>query len=316
MNIANDILIWVCRNSVTRLKKIIRITLYVMRIPSLDRGSASETKESSMYHKLLLVICVSAIMFGCSRATVDGGEEVVFVKQPMFFGYEGVVDTPLKDGASWRVFTTKAISYDVKPIQYKQKFVDLTASDNVAIDFDTYLILKIADGKSPLLHSKFGIQWYKNNIHDKYREIVRNTARAKSSIELRTNPSVIESAQEQMIDLIREHLESEKIPVRALRLTIGKVVPPQEVLDESANTAAQKQRKQSQDARKLAEDARAYAEKSKALADKAFANEFKMTTEQFLRNKELDIMQLAIESDSKVTVIINASSAQPIFSAN
>ena len=66
--------------------------------------------------------------------------------------------------------------------------------------------------------------------------------------------------------------------------------------------------------RKLAEDARKAAETSSALADKAYSNEFKMTTDQFLRNKELKIMEKAVES-GKVSLIMNASSAQPIFKA-
>jgi hypothetical protein len=67
-----------------------------------------------------------------------------------------------------------------------------------------------------------------------------------------------------------------------------------------------------QEQREQAEIARFKAEQAAALADKGYADKFNMTTEQFLRNKELDIMGKAAEKGT-VSLIMNASNAMPTF---
>ena len=182
----------------------------------------------------------------------------------------------------------------------------------MAIDFDAYVTLKIQDGKTPLLHERSGRDWYENKVKDTFRSFVRNQARTRSSIELRTNEAVITDLQQVIKELSKAYVSEIGLPVDVVKVNIGKVVPPQEVLAEAAQTAAQKQRKQTQEQRELAEIARADAETASALADKAYANEFNMTTAQFLRNKELDIVGKAA-SDGKTTLIINASDAVPMM---
>lgn len=252
-----------------------------------------------------------ALTQGCTLSTIDAGEEGVMTYQPYFFGSGGVDPQPLQAGAAWTAMSTKVDRYDMKPIKVKERFIDLTASDNVAIDFDFYLTLKVLDGQSPLLHEKSGRDWYKNKISDTLRGIVRNEARTKTSIALRTDEKVITETQDQVKELMTTYVKEIGLPVIVVKANIGKVVPPDEVLAEAAQTAAQKQRKQTEDQRKLTEDARLAAETAAALADKAYATEFNMSTEQFLRNKELDIMAQAAKSGN-VSLIMNASGAQPM----
>ena len=267
----------------------------------------------------ILVMLFSLLSFtfisGCSLSTVDAGEEGVITYQPYFFGSGGVDSEPIAAGSAWVAISTSVDRYNVKPVKHKESFIDLTASDNVAIDFDVYLTLKIKKGKSPTIHEFSGRQWYDNKIKDTFRAFVRNEARTRSSIELRTDESVITGSQGIIKQLIIDYVESIDLPVEVVKVNIGKVVPPLEVLAEAAQTAAQKQRKLTQDQRKLAEDARADAEKATALADKSYSNEFNMTTDQFLRNKELDVMSKAIAGGT-VSLIMNASSAAPIFNVN
>lgn len=269
-------------------------------------------KNFISYLMMLMMMAVLLVGSGCSLETIDAGEEKVLIKQPWVFGQGGVDQTPLKSGSAWVAWSTKAVTYNIKPVKLKESFVDLTASDNVLIDFDVYLTLKIQDGKTPLLHEKSGVEFYKNKVQDEFRLYVRNHARTKSSIELRTDENTIIETQDTIKRMTAEYIKSIGLPVDTVKVNIGKVNPPDEVLKESAQTAAQKQRKQTQTQRKLTEDERAKAETSMALADKAYANEFNMTTEQFLRNKELDIMAQAVKT-GKVTLIMNASDAQPMM---
>ena len=260
----------------------------------------------------LFLIFVLISNTGCTYSSVDAGEEGVMIYQPYFFGSGGVDSQPIKTGAVWTAWSTAVERYNIKPVKMRENFIDLTASDNVAIDFDAYLTLKIQDGKTPLLHEKSGREWYNNKIKDTYRAYVRNEARQKTSIQLRTDEKVIRDTQNKIKQMMVKYIKEIGLPVNVIKVNIGKVVPPKEVLAEAAQTAAQKQRKQTQEQRKLAEDARAAAEKAAALADKQYSSQFKMTTEQFLRNKELDIMSEAVKSGN-VSLIMNASNSQPIF---
>ena len=111
---------------------------------------------------LFIVFIITACCSGCvSTVEVDGGEEAVFIYQPWLpWSTEGVDMEPLTDGLSWKVFSTKYVIYNVKPVTIEESFVDLTSSDNVPIDFDSYLTLKIINGKSPLVHKVSGKSWY------------------------------------------------------------------------------------------------------------------------------------------------------------
>ena len=262
---------------------------------------------------LLIFILSIFTTSGCiSISAVDAGEEGVMIYKPWIFGHGGVDPNPIITGAIWTVWSTQVARYNIKPKKRRETFVDLTASDNVAIDFDVYLTLKIQKGKSPVIHELSGKYWYSNKIKDTFRAYVRNEARTRTSIELRTNEGVITQAQDIIKKLISDYIISIAIPIDVIKVNIGKVVPPREVLAEAAQTAAQKQRKQTQEQRMLAETAREAAETASAKADKAYASEFNMTTDQFLRNKKLDIMSRAVDKGN-VSLIMNASNAQPMI---
>ncbi len=264
--------------------------------------------------KLLLIVFI-VLCQACSYSSVDAGEEAVLIYKPYVFGHGGVDSSPVSTGAVWTVWSTSVARYNIKPAKYTEKFIDLTASDNVAIDFNVYVTLKVIERKTPVLHEKSGEQWYINKVQDVLRTIVRNEGRTRSSIELRTLPQIITASQHNIKTALMEHLKLIDLPVRVTKVVIGKVVPPKGVLDEAERTASQKQREKTQLARAGAELLRAKAEKNMALADKAYADQFRMTTAQFLKNKELDIMLKAVES-GKSSIIINASDSKPYFKAN
>ncbi len=250
--------------------------------------------------KNLLILLIVTIISGCSYSAVEGGQEAVLVYKPWIFGHGGVDETPVKTGATYTAWSTSVIRYNIKPLQFTENFVDLTASDNVAIDFHSYITLQIISGQSPVLHENFGEYWYENRVKEPYRTMVRNEGRVHSSIDLRTKPETINKAQDSILAKMKKYLKKEGIPLIASKVVIGKVNPPDEVLKEAERTAAQKQKETTEITRAKTELARAKAEKNKALADKAYAREFKMTTDQFLRNKELDI----IASKENVSVVM------------
>lgn len=267
--------------------------------------------------RILALLAIGLFLFlgGCiSPSKIDAGEEGVLIYKPWIFGSGGVDSKPIKTGLTWTVWSTSVARYDIKPVKKTEQFVDLTAKDNVAIDFNAYFTLQIESGKTPFLHEKSGMMWYKNKVQDYFRTEVRNEGRTRTSIELRTKPAIITDAQETIKKNMSAYFARIDLPVKVIKVIIGKVIPPQEVLNEAERTAAQKQREQTQTARAKAELIRADAETNSALADKAYANEFNMSTAQFLKNKELDIMSRAVEKGG-VSLIINASNSIPFFNA-
>lgn len=263
---------------------------------------------------VLTLLSVSTMTTGClSPSNVGAGEEAVLVYKPWVFGHGGVDPVPVTTGLAWTVWSTEVVRYNNKPMKATESFEDITASDNVAIDFNSYLTLQMIKGESPKLHEFSGESWYNTLVKDYYRTVVRNEARVRSSIDLRTNPEVITESQANIKAEMVEYLKRTDMPVRVVKVVIGKVVPPLEVLAEAERTAAQKQRNATEIARASAELDRKAAETNKALADKAYTKQFNMTTNQFLRNKELDIMAEAVKREGGVSLIMNASSATPIF---
>ena len=261
------------------------------------------------------MLTIASMTTGCiSPSKVDAGEEGVLIYKPWIFGHGGVDKEPLTTGLTWTVWSTEVARYNIKPMKATEPFVDITASDNVAIDFNSYLTLKIIKGKSPEIHEFSGDTWYSTKVQDYYRTVVRNEARTRTSIDLRTKPETIIAAQQSIYDKTAKYIEDIKLPVKVVKVVIGRIIPPEDVLKEAERTAAQKQRNATEKARASAELVRAQAETNKALADKAYSKEFNMTTEQFLRNKELDILQNAVtKKDNPMSIILNTSTAQPFF---
>lgn len=254
--------------------------------------------------KKLSILCIAGLLAsGCSPSPIDAGEEGVVIKKPWIFGHGGVSEKPIETGLAWTAWSTEVKRYNVKPIKIGEAFVDLTASDNVAIDFDAYITIQIKSGETPFLHKEFGSMWYENNLKDVFRKLVRNEARTRTSIELRTNEKSIDSVQQNVLSLLRSYIEEVKLPIKITKVIVGKVVPPLEVLKEAERTASQKQRLKTQEMIQKSEVARKGAETARALADRAYMVKLGITGNQYIRLKELEI----IEKKENVTVYMGVS---------
>lgn len=257
-------------------------------------------------------ICLTVFTInGCTPSPIDAGEEGVVIKKPWIFGHGGVSEDPIETGLAWTALSTEVRRYNIKPQKLKENFLDLTASDNVAIDFDAYLTVQAKRGLTPLLHENFGPHWYANNLKDVFRKAIRNEARTRTSIELRTNEISINEVQEKVFAVINNYIKETELPVIINKVVIGKVVPPEEVLKEAERTAAQKQRLKTQEMIEKAEVARKGAETARALADRAYMDKLRINGNQYIKLKELDI----IRDKENVTVYMGVSPI-PIKSLN
>jgi len=241
---------------------------------------------------------------GCTPSNAGAGEEMVFVYQPYFFGHGGVDPEPATTGLTWTALSTIVERVNVKPYNKNEIFNDLVTKDNNPVDFKLHLTFQNIAGETPVLVEKFGPKWYSNKVREPLRNITRNFTKDHKMFEMTTSRKVAESLERRVMTEISEFLIKEKIPVRLLKATVGKVMPPEEIIVATIKTGVQKQNVKTQTERVKAEYAREAAEKASAKADRAYMDEIGMTTDQYLRSRELDNQKEAIKNGSKVTIIM------------
>ena len=263
--------------------------------------------------KTIFLISILINLTGCfSPSSVDAGEEGVMVKKPWVVGHGGVDYEPIKTGLVWTAWSTEVVRVNVKPFNVTEPFDDLITVDNNPVDFNIHMTFKHIEGKTPELVEKFGINgWYTNKVQEPLRNSVREFTKSRTMFEMTTNPKMVTELEQKVSDEIRKFLKKENIPTELVLATIGKVMPPQAVLDATIQTGVQKQNVLTQVERVKAEQSRELAEKASANADKAYMTAINMTADQYLKMKELDNQKLAIEKGNQVSIIMG--NAQPIF---
>ena len=271
-----------------------------------------------MIHKTKLLTCLSILVAltytGCfSPSSVDAGEEGVMVKKPWIVGHGGVDSDSIRTGLVWTAWSTEVIRVNVKPFNVTEPFDDLITVDNNPVDFNIHMTFKHIEGRTPELVEKFGVNgWYTNKVQEPLRNSVREFTKSRTMFEMTTNPKIVSELEQKVSEEIREFLKKENIPTELVLATIGKVMPPQAVLDATIQTGVQKQNVLTQVERVKAEQSRELAEKASANADKAYMTAINMNADQYLKMKELDIQKLAIEKGgSNISIIMG--NAQPFY---
>lgn len=256
--------------------------------------------------KSIIAIVMITTMTSCYRVQPNAGEESVLIMQPYLFGHGGVDDTPVSTGASWVAATTDHKEFNITPQTITEEFTNLIPSDNTPVSFSAYLKVKIIKGETPNLYKNFGESWYANSLQASFRTMVREKACAYKMFDLASKREISAKLEVEIFQLISDYAKKINIPVEIMQVSIGAITPPEQVLTETKNTAAQNQSILTQNARKNAEDARKDAEVSKAIADKAYQNQMNMTVEQYLHLRQLEIEKEKVElikDNQKVTVI-------------
>ena len=260
-----------------------------------------------MQKKFLQLLATTIILFsltGCiSSNSVDQGEEAVLIYQPWILGHGGVDSAPIQTGQVWTAFSTKVVTVNVKPYLIDERFDDLITHDNNPVDFKFHFIFQNIAGKTPILVEQFGVgdsgrDWYTNNLREAVRNMARDFTKSKKVFEMTTDKATVDEMQTRIAKEVNSLLKNKKIPVRLIRITVGKVFPPKKVVEATIATAVQKQNVRTQQERVKAEQARKQAEIASAAADKAYAEEFGMTPSQFLKLRALENQRAAIDGAS------------------
>lgn len=260
------------------------------------------------------VALLAMIVTSCYRVKPDAGEESVLVKKPMFFGHGGVEPEPISTGATWCVWTTDHKEFSITPKTISEHFQDMIPSDQTPVSFDAYIKVQIISGKTPDLYSKFGENWYSNNMRATFRTLVRDYASEYTMYELSSKRKITSLLEKKIHKDMVAYVKRIKLPIRVIQVSIGSITPPRQVLDETKSTSAQNQSILTQKARAKAEMARMDAEVQKAIADKAYQNQMNMTIDEYLRLRQLEIEKEKVEliKDNKNTTIIFGGANNPV----
>jgi regulator of protease activity HflC (stomatin/prohibitin superfamily) len=231
---------------------------------------------------------LAAMATACSTVQPDAGHEAVLVRKPLIFGSGGVDDTPVKTGLKYVAFTTSGIDVNMQPRRIDVEFADLMTSDGVPIDFHAVLTLQVTD--SVKLVRDYGADdgaggtpgFWNRNLDQPFRTAVRDAVKAHGMNEM----AIQATAADEVDRVVTEHLltiiKETGVPVKILDVSLGRANPPDAILHQRVETAAQEQRINTEKQKKLAEDQRKLAEESRAAADQAYNQKMGLNTEQYV----------------------------------
>ena len=229
----------------------------------------------------------------CSLSTVDGDEEGVFIMKPWFFGRGGVDENALREGSSWRAWTTDFVTYKKIPVKYTEVFDDVFCDDNTPLDLSAHITLKIIDGKSPVLHKNYGPAWYTNNVKENFREIVRNFISTYDMYTLVSNREVYDKVKADITEKMQIYFDklnsNKEFPIQIINVVVDKAKPNDMVLEELNKTAAMAQQKITQQRQQEMEDQRCITEQKRADADKAYMMRMGLSSDAFIKLKYAEI---------------------------
>lgn len=258
------------------------------------------------------IVFLAAMMTACSTVEPDAGHEAVLVRKPLLFGSGGVDPTPVKTGLKYVAFTTQGVDVNMQPRRIDAEFTDLMTSDGVPIDFHAVLTIQVTD--SVKLVRDFGADigpnntpgFWTRNIDQPFRTAVRDSVKKHGMNEM----AIQATASEDVDNVVTEHLlrivKETGVPVKVLDVSLGRANPPDAILHQRVETAAQEQRINTERQKKLAEDQRKLAEESRAAADQAYNQKMGLNTEQYVALQAIQ-MQRDVCAKGTCTFIYGAN---------
>lgn len=257
----------------------------------------------------LILSIITIVLTGCYRVQPNPGQESVLVYKPYLFGHGGVDEDPVSTGSTWCWATTEHMEFAITPMTITEEFENMIPSDNTPVSFSAYLKVQIKKGQTPTLYKNFGEKWYDNNLKPSFRTMVRDKASAFKMFDLASKREISSKLEQDIFKDICDYVKKLNLPIEVLQVSIGAITPPEQVLTETKLTAAQNQSILTQQARANAELSRKQAEINKAIADMAYQNQMKMSIDQYLHLRQLEIEKEKVEliKDNKNVSIIFGS---------
>lgn len=237
-------------------------------------------------------LIVALALFSCACSTVEpnAGEEAVLTYKPMFFGSGGVDETPIKTGLTYTAWTTYSTVVNMQPQRLDLEFQDLMTSDGVPIDFHAVVTYKITN--SVRLVKDFGPDGatvFARNLEQPFRTAVRDAVKKRGMNEMAIQATAAEQVDAEVTSHLVDIIKETGVPIVLIDLSLGRANPPDAILHQRVETAAQEQRINTEKQRKLAEDQRKAAEEARAAADAAYNAKMELSPAQYLQLQEIQM---------------------------
>jgi len=260
-----------------------------------------------------LTLCASLLLCGCTAVSPDAGQQAVLIDKPWLFGHGGVRDEPVMPGLTYTWFSTDKVYVNMLPQQFDGNFSDLMSSDGVPLDFHTVIRLQVTDAVT--LVRDFGREWYKNNVEQEFFNRVRSAVKKHGMNETAIQTTAIDEIDGEVTQQMTAYLKDSHLPIKLLKITVGKANPPDAVRSQRIETAQQEQRILTEHKRDLAEQSRKAAEQSRAEADNAYRNAMNLSPGQFVELERIKMQQqVCVQKDAHCTFIIGGDVA-PVVNA-
>jgi len=266
---------------------------------------------------MLLLVAIGTIVLlaiGCSRFSPDAGHEIVLVEKPWIFGHGGVASEPIKTGLTFGAVTTSGIDVYMQPQKFETELPDTMTSDGVPITFHAIMVLQIVD--SVLLIKNFGPDWYRNNLEEPFKTMVRQAVRKRGMNETAISTTALDEIDTEIHDTLIAFIQSKELPVKLITMTVGKANPPDSVRHQRIETATQEQRIQTEMQKKLAEDQRLKAEQSRANADNAYREAMHLSPEQFIQLETIKMQEQVCGKEGKGNCTFIQNGVTPVYNLN
>src|SRR5579864_1517532 len=261
--------------------------------------------------KTLALLLFAGLATGCRMYSPDAGHEIVLVKKPLIFGHGGVDSEPVKTGLTVAAITTQGVDVYVQPLKYETQLDDTMTQDGVPISFHAIMVLKVTDSVS--LIKNFSPDWYKNNLEEPFKTMVRQAVRKHGMNETAISTTALDAIDAEIRDQIVAFIKEKSLPVKLVTMTVGKANPPDAVKNQRVETATQEQRIQTEKQTNLAEDQRQQAEQSRANADNAYREAMHLSPEQFIQLETINMQRQVCGDKGKANCTFIQNGATPVY---
>lgn len=259
---------------------------------------------------LIATVFATISMTSCSLCGVDGTEEGVFIKKPLFFGKGGVEMQALTDGSEWKVFSTDFVTYTNIPVKYTEVFDDVFCNDNTPMDLSAHITLQLVKGKSPVLHSNYGFNWYDNVVKETFRKTVRNFISTYDMYTLTSDREVYDAIEVDIAEKLGQYFidisSTKEFPITIVNVVVDKAKPNNSVMEELNKTATMAQAKLTEIKQQEVEDQRKVTEHKRALADMEYRRTMNMTSAEYIQLRTLEVIEN--KPNANIDVLFGATS--------
>lgn len=253
------------------------------------------------------LIVAALALSACGYAAPDAGEQAVLVRKPWFFGSGGVDPTPVSTGSKIVASSTDTVMVPVTPQAFEIAFDNLMPNNGIPLDFHTVVRVQVTDAPALVKDWNGGAKnekgdpsfsWFWDNINPQYSNLVRQEVKNFDMASLAFTGAAIDQIDQRVGAKLAAFIKQNKMPVKLLSVTVGRATPPQEILDQRTETAAQQQREQTMVAQQKAEEARKGAELARAEADNAYRAQMQLSPEQFVELKRIEMQRDACKDST------------------